>query len=263
MTDAAFWAAATAYPEWHPGVPEALAVRDAFEQSDLARTDEEKTAALRAVLPAYFADFWGRRAEFEPLRAAVRSWRVSFDSTAIDYRTTLPAITARTVIVCGRHDFICGPVWAGMLHEGIAGSQVAMLANSGHFGQIEQPEEFLQAVLWLLEDRNARSAGFAEEIRATFRNGDDPGVTPDGAGRDRAGPGRRRAVRRDRGSVRAGPRLAARRRAGPGAGAGLLGPGRRRTVGRWASGGAAAARAGRGGPALRRPRRGATRPASR
>ena len=175
VTDAAFWAAvaagAAAYPERHPGVPEAVAVRDAFLEASPARTDEEETAALRAFLPVYFADFWGRRAEFEPLRATLRSWRLDFEATTVDHRPELPAITARTVIVCGRHDFACGPVWAGMLHEGIAGSRLAMLEDSGHFGHLEQPREFLEAVLGLL------LPDFAAEIRATFRTGDDAAVT--------------------------------------------------------------------------------------
>jgi hypothetical protein len=122
------------------------------------------------VLPLCFADFWGRRAEFEPLRQAIRSWDVTFDSPAIDFRPELSKITARTVVITGRHDFICGPVWAGMLHEGITGSRLVTLEHSGHFGQVEEPAAFLDAVRWLLP------TAFPEEVRATFRRGDSAGV---------------------------------------------------------------------------------------
>lgn len=174
VTDAEFWAAgsaaALAYPERWPGMPEAEAVAAAFASDVPVRTDDEQTAILRAILPLYFADFWGRRAEFGPLRDSIRSWLVSFDSNQVDLRPRLPGITARTLVLTGREDFICGPRWATMLHEGIAGSRLVILENSGHFGQIEEPEAFVDAVAWLLAD------DFADEVRATFRRGDDDGV---------------------------------------------------------------------------------------
>ncbi|WP_233625144.1 alpha/beta fold hydrolase [Actinoplanes sp. ATCC 53533] len=174
VTDPEFWAAgraeAVAYPERLPDVPEAAAVTAAFTSSEPERDDEEKTATMRAVLPIYFADFWGRRAEFEPLQKGIRTWLVQFESNVVDYRVDLPKITARTVVLTGRHDFICGPRWAGMLSEGIAGSRLVILENSGHFGQIEEPEAFLEAVTWLL------AGSFSDEVRATFRRGDNDAV---------------------------------------------------------------------------------------
>ncbi|GLY02456.1 alpha/beta fold hydrolase [Actinoplanes sp. NBRC 101535] len=177
VTDAAFWAAATvaadAYPGRGSGGAEARAARDALNDESPVFTDEEKTAALRAGLPVYFADFWGRREEFEPLRSAVRSWRVTFETTAVDYRADLAAVSAPTVVICGRHDFICGPVWAEALHRSIVGSRLVMLEDSGHFGQVEEPDRFLDAVL-LVRDWDG---AVATELRAVFRGGDDAAVT--------------------------------------------------------------------------------------
>jgi proline iminopeptidase len=51
-----------------------------------------------------------------------------------------------TLIVAGRHDFICGVRWAGMLHDGIAGSRLVVLEDSGHLGHIEEPAAFHSAV---------------------------------------------------------------------------------------------------------------------
>lgn len=140
---------ATAFPEQHPDRPEAAEVLDwmTFQST----TDEEHSAALRGLMPLYFADFWGERhAEYAAMRAAVRAWRVENDGVPFDCRVELPEVTAPTVIICGRHDFICGPVWAAMLHNGIPGSRLVMLENSGHFGQIEEPEAFTEAVTWLI-----------------------------------------------------------------------------------------------------------------
>jgi proline iminopeptidase len=55
-------------------------------------------------------------------------------------------------VITGRHDFICGPVWAEMLHQGIPGSRLKILEYSGHFGHIEEPDAFTDAVTWLLRD---------------------------------------------------------------------------------------------------------------
>jgi pimeloyl-ACP methyl ester carboxylesterase len=152
-TDAAFWASASAeaaaYAERHPDIPAAAEAVAAIAQ-DTPETDEEATAKLRAALPLYFDDFWGRRAEFASLRENVRSWVVRPSGTAVDQRPDLPSITAPTVVLTGRQDFICGPIWAEMLHHGIPGSRLVIIENSGHFAQIEQPDEFLAAVTLLL-----------------------------------------------------------------------------------------------------------------
>ncbi|GIG02919.1 alpha/beta fold hydrolase [Catellatospora citrea] len=142
--------AAAAHPQRHPDVPEAQAMSP--DSWGKAETHEEKTTALQRALPLYFADFWGRRAEFEPLRAGIRSWLTDFEDTEIDYRPELPSISARTVVFTGRHDFICGPVWAQMLHEGIPGSRLVIFENSGHFAQFEEPDAYIEAVTSLLRD---------------------------------------------------------------------------------------------------------------
>ena len=152
-TDAAFWAAATAevaaYAERYAEVPGAAEAAAAIE-APKATTDEEATARLRAALPLYFADFWGRQDEFGPLRESIRSWAVQPTATAVDLRPDLPSITAPTVVLTGREDFICGPVWAEMLHHGIPGSELVIIENCGHFAQVEQPEEFLAAATRVL-----------------------------------------------------------------------------------------------------------------
>ncbi|MEU4157781.1 alpha/beta fold hydrolase [Actinoplanes sp. NPDC026670] len=172
VTDDDFWAAgsrqAAAYPQRHPDVPEAAGAAAALEAPLLAETDAAKTARMRAGLPVYFADFWGRRAEFQPLRDAMRTWLVDFGTTAIDHRPRLPEITAPTLVITGRHDFICGPEWAAALHTGIAGSRLVILENSGHFGHLEEPGTFAAEV---------RRLTFPEEVRGAFRRGDTAEVT--------------------------------------------------------------------------------------
>ncbi|GAA2554477.1 hypothetical protein GCM10010435_26180 [Winogradskya consettensis] len=176
MTLPEFWAATAGTTEEflrrHADVPEAAEAVAALGRFG-APTDEAKTAALRACLPVYFADFWARKAEFKDLQAGVRGYAVSFESTHVDYRAELASISVPTVVITGRYDFICGPVWARMLHECIPGSRLVILGGSGHFGQIEEPQAFDEAVLSLLRPA---TVSFEDEVRATFRRGDSDAV---------------------------------------------------------------------------------------
>ncbi|MDG4757579.1 alpha/beta hydrolase [Micromonospora sp. WMMD710] len=157
VTGAEFWAEAmanlAAYPQRHPDRPEATDVPHAFERYGVAADDEALATALRAAIPVYFADFWGRQAEFAPLQAAVRVWMTparSNDPTPFDVRDRLGEITAPAVVIVGAHDFICGPRYAEELHAGLKDSHLVVLEESGHFAHVEQPAEFTEAVVELL-----------------------------------------------------------------------------------------------------------------
>ena len=67
----------------------------------------------------------------------IESNRIGFD-----LRGELNLVTAPTLIVSGREDFVCGPPAAQDLANGIKGSQVVMLEQTGHMMYMEQPEAF-------------------------------------------------------------------------------------------------------------------------
>ncbi|MFF5213195.1 alpha/beta fold hydrolase [Streptosporangium sp. NPDC000396] len=62
------------FPERHPGQPEAALIPHAFRQALEATDNASCTRALRAVLPAYFADYWAHESELAGLRAGLRAW---------------------------------------------------------------------------------------------------------------------------------------------------------------------------------------------
>ncbi|MER5469216.1 alpha/beta hydrolase [Streptomyces sp. NPDC002685] len=131
-----------------PGLPEVLA---AFEAVPTLSDDAGTTAVARGLLPAYFADYWGREREFAHLRASVWATHISgldedLTPHAIDDRADLGSLTVPAFVVVGRHDVICGVRWAEELHRLIPGSQLLILENSGHFGHIEEPDAFSRAV---------------------------------------------------------------------------------------------------------------------
>ncbi|MFC8448190.1 alpha/beta fold hydrolase [Kitasatospora sp. NPDC057223] len=134
--------------EGRPGLPSALAGL----QSVGSFTDDEKvTAALRALMPVYFAHYWDREDEFRDLRAAVACSYISSqdengDPDVIDDRGALPSLAVPTLVVVGAYDVICGPRWAREIHSLVPQSRLTVLEDSGHFGHVEQPAEFSDAV---------------------------------------------------------------------------------------------------------------------
>ncbi|MFE5086004.1 alpha/beta fold hydrolase [Streptomyces mirabilis] len=82
----------------------------------------------------------GRSIPPGPGRDADRGWHARL------HREDLGSLTVPTLVLVGRHDFICGMHWAEELHRVIPGSELLILENSGHFGHIEEPEAFSPAV---------------------------------------------------------------------------------------------------------------------
>lgn len=155
-----------------PELPSALAALQAVGSSS---DDASVTAALRGLLPVYFARYWDREDEFRAFRSTVTCSYVSTrhetgEPDVIDDRDALPGLTVPTLVLVGRHDVICGPRWAEELHTLIPGSRLAVLEDSGHLGHVEEPEAFARAVRGFVEstrtEAEPRTGGAVpEELR--------------------------------------------------------------------------------------------------
>ena len=66
--------------------------------------------------------------------------------TTLDLRPNLARIKSPTLVLTGVDDFICGPVCAADLTEGIAGAASLLLEDCGHFPYFEQRDRFRQEV---------------------------------------------------------------------------------------------------------------------
>jgi pimeloyl-ACP methyl ester carboxylesterase len=106
---------------------------------------------LDAIRPAYYADL---RRTTEDLGARP-TLDVTYDPARRperwDARDRLGAIDVPTLVIAGDHDFICPPVWSAELHAKIPHARLLQLKESGHFGHIEQPDEFYKGVLAFTE----------------------------------------------------------------------------------------------------------------
>src|SRR3954451_24188410 len=126
---------------WHDDAVDALAEEENGELDDLE-------ALWQREAPLYFSN-WDesyRQQMVEGARGASAAPLREFNENGFDVRPELASISAPTLIVCGRDDFICGPPAAKVLQHGISGAKTEMLERCGHMMFIGPPDSFRHAV---------------------------------------------------------------------------------------------------------------------
>ena len=143
--------AAIAAKSDEPWFEDSLAALEA-EQAGHWDTDEELAEIVLREFPFYFAAYGERERAYLrllegeiPCGAALKLFNEEVFTT-FDLRPELPKITSPTLVISGEDDFICGPVGAREIAEGIAGAELELLADCGHFVFVEQPGRFAAAV---------------------------------------------------------------------------------------------------------------------
>ena len=143
--------AAIAAKSGEPWFEDALAALKA-EQAGEWGTDEELARLALREFPFYFARYGEREQAYLrvlegeiPVGDALKLFNNEVFTT-FDLRPDLPRITAPTLVLTGEDDFICGPVNAHELADGIDGAELVLLADCGHFVFVEQPERFVEAI---------------------------------------------------------------------------------------------------------------------
>ncbi|MFJ5036173.1 alpha/beta fold hydrolase [Streptomyces sp. NPDC088560] len=149
-----------AFVSRNEGHPELATVLAGLEASGSVTEDEKITAALRELLPVFFARYWDREEEFHGLRENITCTYISATDEnlapdIIDDRETLPTLAVPTLVVVGRYDVPCGPRWARELHALIPHSRLITLEDSGHLGHLEEPETFADALRSFAESTGA------------------------------------------------------------------------------------------------------------
>jgi proline iminopeptidase len=132
-----------------------LAVTPGFEAAVAAftglrslKTDADLGAFLQKIGVLYFKDPASPAAAvLADYVARNRIALAAFGATSATdknflIRERLHAIGVPTLVLVGAHDFICSPVQARILADGIPGAQLVQLADSGHMGWIEEPQAF-------------------------------------------------------------------------------------------------------------------------
>jgi proline iminopeptidase len=108
--------------------------------------DESHQRYLDGILPAYFAD---HRKTVE--RVGELTLRITHDPNRVpvcwDVRDRLSTIKVPALVIVGTYDFQCPLRFAYKMHAGMPDARLHELRESGHFGHVEQPDEFTDAVL--------------------------------------------------------------------------------------------------------------------
>jgi proline iminopeptidase len=63
-----------------------------------------------------------------------------------DLRPELSRITAPTLIVAGRHDWICPPEFSEEIHRLIPGSRLRIFEESSHSIRVDEPEALMAEI---------------------------------------------------------------------------------------------------------------------
>jgi pimeloyl-ACP methyl ester carboxylesterase len=147
----------------HADQPELPSVLAALHAVPTAASDSDITAAIRGLIPAYFADYWGREAEFDAFRSSSTGVLISGldehgEPDIVDDREGLAKLSVPALILVGRYDVICGVRWAEEMHRLIPHSELVVFEQSGHFAHIEEPERFARAVTRFVAARMSDAA---------------------------------------------------------------------------------------------------------
>jgi proline iminopeptidase len=144
--------------DWYP---EARAVMDEWTERVLATDDaHEVERMMQLVLPLYTAhpdrpDVAASLAAMSRYLttdlAATKAWEGGLYQT-IDLRLVLTKIKARTLVVAGELDFLCGPAQARPICEATAGASLEIIPDCGHMPAVESPRAYHDVVDRFLAD---------------------------------------------------------------------------------------------------------------
>jgi proline iminopeptidase len=130
------------------GTPEAVKITQRLFSGDMS--PETVEAFEREVMPYYggpdHTDVPARLMRHSALATDVATYFFGELATAYDLRPRLPDVAAPTLVVVGRHDWVCPPVASRLLASGIPGARLAEIPDAGHFPFAEEPAAFLAAV---------------------------------------------------------------------------------------------------------------------
>jgi proline iminopeptidase len=74
------------------------------------------------------------------------------EAPTFDLRPLLKKVTAPTLVIVGRHDFITNVSMAEEMVKNIPNARMEIFENSGHYGFVEEPEKFYRVVKAFVEE---------------------------------------------------------------------------------------------------------------
>ena len=139
-----FLTAAADDPRYREAVP--------YSGTPAPETDAAFAQRFGNLLPLYFHDPHKNQAAFEeaignpPSAWAFHAQKAVDQLPSADQMPGLGRIRAETLILVGRHCWICPVLVSDKLHVGIRGSRLVIFEHTGHFPWIEEPDRFFPEV---------------------------------------------------------------------------------------------------------------------
>jgi proline iminopeptidase len=128
------------------------------EQEGRFQDDAELGRLVARELPFYFAHHGENERAFVqlalelPVHAAALRYFNNREFLTFDLRPALASVTAPTLVVAGREDFILGPAACREVADGIPNARLEVLDDVGHMPWVEGPEKFAATVKAFLDD---------------------------------------------------------------------------------------------------------------
>ncbi|MCZ4602429.1 alpha/beta hydrolase [Streptomyces sp. Lzd4kr] len=152
-----------AFVQRWPDRPEAAAagrIWDAVngDQTMKVADDDSYRQYLNGILPAYFADYrktveqigtFTLQVTHDPNRQPV-TW---------DVRDRLSSIRTPSLVIVGTYDFICAPRFSYEMYAAMPHSRLHELRESGHFGHLEQSDEFVASIVDFVQNQETGTQG--------------------------------------------------------------------------------------------------------
>lgn len=122
--------------------------------SGVLTTPEEMRAFYVAMAPLYsttydpkVADGWSNERLIPSPEAQKHAFGPGGFLHTLDLRPELKNITAKTLIIAGRHDWITAPEFSEEMHRLIPGSDLRIFENSSHMVRADEHQAFIDALL--------------------------------------------------------------------------------------------------------------------
>lgn len=121
------------------------------------QTDEEMARLWTEEMKFYFREFDDRAQAYHertkdlPIRSAPLKTFNDREATTMDLRPHLKKITAPTLVIVGRHDFITNVAMAEEMVKHIPNARLEIFEHSGHYALVEEPEKFYRVIKEFVE----------------------------------------------------------------------------------------------------------------
>ncbi|WBV45124.1 alpha/beta fold hydrolase [Pseudoroseomonas cervicalis] len=133
------------------GTPEQIRVADQLWNGELTSLDAVRHY-YEVMGPLYSVTHnpeAGRDARLRTLHepaALMQAFRPGGFLRSFDLRPELPRITAKTLILAGRHDWICAPEFSEEIHRLIPGADLRIFERSSHSIRADEPQAMFDAI---------------------------------------------------------------------------------------------------------------------